>query len=289
MFKSIVLIFVLGCVQWCAAQDLTVRVDLKDGGVAEGKLLKISAEGVELNPGGLVKMRFIPAERIVKAEILETHKTVFYPIGDQGIPSELLDIEPSSTAAPSGKARFVMTGSFGYAMAQGTYYKGFNGGTVFRLGADVYFRRFDPAAGRFMLGFSFSHYTIGGDQILGLDPALSVNAYCLEFGRSTAMFDGGHYLYFKVGVGAVTNEVTMTVQRIDISYSETKPIFRFEGAGSILLAPSLSLVLMVDGDILLAKASSSNIYQTQYNYGPLTGIDIAGGMIHFGLGVSYAL
>jgi len=59
------------------AQDYNVKINLKDGNIIEGKLLKISAQGVDINPGGNVKYRFVSAERIKNVEIVPIISGVF--------------------------------------------------------------------------------------------------------------------------------------------------------------------------------------------------------------------
>lgn len=275
-------------VQWCTAQNLSVRVDLKDGNSAEGKLLKISAEGVELRPSALVASRFIPAERILKVEILETHKTIHFPLEEREIPPEALEIRavPEESHQPRGKARFVCTGSFGYAVPNGTYYKGFNDGTGIRIGADIYyFGLVDPTASRFMLGFSFTRITFAGEKILGLTPSLIVNEYSLEIGRSTAWIEGGHYAYFKMGIVVVSNDVKLSVQNLSASSIDSKTAIRFEAAASFRIVSSFSLVPTLLYDLVVARGSSSNIYASTDGMNAIA--NNVGGILQFTLGVSY--
>ena len=80
MFLKNILIVIIVFSSFAYCQDYKVKVNLKDSSVVEGKLIKMSSEGVELNPGGNVKFRFISAARIKNVYLVEPNKIVDYPV-----------------------------------------------------------------------------------------------------------------------------------------------------------------------------------------------------------------
>ena len=122
-------------------QDYNVKVTLKDGSIVEGKLLKISVEGVDINPGGNVKYRFISSDRIQNVNIVELNKIVEFPLIDGGIPQELVEYKMDESPTPTYRLpKFLGIGTIGYAsVGDWGYYERLNSGMAFRLGLYYFF------------------------------------------------------------------------------------------------------------------------------------------------------
>ena len=288
LLKSIfILVFCLAAV--VEAQDYNVKINLIDGNIIEGRLLKISAQGVDINPGGNVKYRFISAKRIKNVEIVELNKTIDYPLSKTDLPNEILDYETDYVNGQQyGFPKFLGFGSAGYSLVGGDYYEGFNSGFDFRLGMYYLFYDSDPSASRYFLGFSYNHSSVTGDKIYGYEPQLLLNEYSFEFGKTTELFNGGHYLYFLLGVVIVTNEVSIEIESQNgvvssVNVNETKAALRLEGDGSIAISSKVSILISLGYDIVLGPKK----YQTTYYNPNEPNFSIAGGIFNLSAGLSY--
>jgi hypothetical protein len=288
MLRKSLLLLIICCASLFGGQDLNVKVNMKEGNVVEGKLLKINSEGVEINPGGVVKFRFIPAEKIKSVEIIELNKTVEYPLADGDMPLEVKNYQTDVAAQLRTFPKLLVIGSFGYSSVGGKYYEGLNSGTLFRLGLHYYLPESDPTDGRFILGFTYNHATISANVIYGLEPTFYLNEYGFEFGRTTRMFNGGHYIYALTGFVVVSNKITVPVSPVEYTYSETKYAIRLEGDASICVAKKVSVLVSLGYDIVLGAAENSS---TSYGYTPYgynrPGITFAGGIFNLTLGLTY--
>ena len=292
MFRTFIILFFVLIPALIYCQDYNVKINLKDGSVVEGKLLKITAEGIDINPGGNVKFRFISADRIKNVEIVELNKTVEYPLTGNPLPEEIKDYESDEPPAQGGGfPSFLGIGSIGYASAgDWKYYEGFNSGSVWRLGLYYYFHESDISASRFLIGFTYNHLNIKGDKILGIEPNLAVGEYSFEFGRTTGLIGNGHYLYLIMGFVVVTNDIEMELDNSNgvsssVHVNETKAALRIEGGGSINLGSKLSILLSLGYDILLGKNEQAYDY---YYYDPNTPkFTIIGGIFNVSAGIAY--
>jgi hypothetical protein len=126
-------------------------------------------------------------------------------------------------------------------------------------------------------------------MISGLEPKLNLNEYGLEVGVTTRRFEGGHYLYLLVGLTLVSNEVSVPIQSMALSISESKAAIRMEGGASFYLGGRLSLLFAVGYDAVVGekKATNGNSYVYQANNPGTT--EFAGGILNFSLGLSYGL
>jgi len=270
------------------AQDYNVKINLKDGNIIEGKLLKISAQGVDINPGGNVKYRFVSAERIKNVEIVELQKTIEYPLANDDMPEEIMGNEIDyGSGQQAGFPRFLGIGSGGYSSVGGDYYLGFNSGFNFHLGMYYLFHDSNPTASRYFIGFTYSHSSVTGDKIYTYDPKLLLNEYSFEFGTTTGLFNGGHYLYGLLGLVIVSNEVSMEIESQNgvtstLNVNETKAAIRIEGDGSISLGSKISILISLGYDIVLGPKE----YKTYYNPNE-PNFSIAGGILNLSIGLSY--
>jgi hypothetical protein len=270
-------------------QNYNVKINLKDGNIVEGKLLKISAEGVDINPGGIVKYRFISAEKIKSVVIVELNKTIEYPLSNADIPSEIKGSESDyGDTQQGGFPKLLGLCSFGYSSVGGDYYEGLNSGTVLRFGMYYLFHETDPSASRFLIGFSYNHSSITGDKIYNIEPKLLLNEYSFEFGMTTGLFKNGHYLYFLTGLVIVSNNISMSLASIglgssEVSYDETKAALRLEGDGSISIGSKFSILISAGYDIVLGpkQANYTNYYTNEPNF------SIAGGILNLSIGLTY--
>lgn len=284
------ILFVIIVFSACAyCQDYNVKVTLKDSSIVEGKLIKISSEGVEINPGGNVKFRFISAARIKNVYLVESNKIVDYPLVVDSLPGEISEYEsPDDPTQQVGFPNFLGIGTFGYASAGGDYYEGFNDGTGLRLGLYYYFHDSNRTASRFLAGFSYSHLSITGDKIYGIEPTLMLNEYSFEFGRTTGLFGDGSYLYLLFGLVIVDNDIEMEVENINgvtssVHVSETRAALRIEGDASISLGAKFSILLSLGYDVVLAGKEQS----TYYSYNE-PAFSAAGGAFYATAGLTYA-
>lgn len=88
------------------AQEYDVNVNLLDGTVVEGKLLRINAAGVDINPGGGVRLRFISAERIRSVHVPSIPAVIYYPLDARSLPDELRNYEGSPDGGSARQSPF---------------------------------------------------------------------------------------------------------------------------------------------------------------------------------------
>ena len=248
-------------------QDYNVKVTLKDGSIVEGKLLKISAEGVDINPGGNVKYRFISSDRIQNVNIVELNKIVEFPLIDGSIPQEVVEYKMDESPTPTyGFPKFLGIGTIGYAsVGDWGYYEGLNSGMAFRLGLYYFFHETDVTASRFLVGFTYYNASIGGDKIYEYEPKLGLSEYSFEFGRTTGLLGKGSYFYYLMGLVVVTNDLEInlgTTSGVSSSLhtNETKFAIRFEVDGSIYLGSRLSLLISLGYDVVMGEKQKSSSY-----------------------------
>jgi hypothetical protein len=284
LYRVLMLVLICSSMALSGSEDLKVRVNLLDGGIAEGTLLKMNTEGVEINPGTSVKFRFIPAARIRSVEFIDLNKTVDFPLDPATLPTEIAEYEPAREEVEGEFPRFAGLGKIGYGLPGGDYYEGFDGGLAWGLGIRYYFPDSDPTAGRFLMGFTYGHLSSSGDRIYGLEPTLSLNEYSFEFGRTTSQFQGGHYLYMIMGIVVVTNTVEVPIQSVNFTYDETKAAIRLEGGGAFHIAQKLSLPVSLGYDIVLSSKSSSS---SSYSYSGNPAVEFAGGIFNMSVGLIY--
>ena len=289
MLKKCVLLLIIFCSSLLGGQNQQVKVNLKDGNIVTGKLLKISSEGIEINPGGSVRFRFISAERIKSVELLDLNKTVEYPLTEADIPTDVRRYEAEIASQEIGFPKFLGLCSLGYTSVGGDYYEGFSSNVGVRLGLYYYLPDSDPMAGRVFFGFSYSHSSIKGDLssfgLSNVEPKLLLNEYSFEIGLTTRMLEGNYYLYFLTGIAAASNEITMPVSSATISYSETKAAWRVEGGANISIGRRFFIPIAIGYDMIFAKKATST-----YNYATNSYDDTAfiGGILNLSIGISYA-
>ena len=262
------------CLNISHAQNLLRDVVyLKNGSVINGTIIEIVPEQtlkMRTPDGSIFVVSVSDVDSISKAELPSAqHYEADVVTEQQGFPT-LLGF-----------------GSFGYASVGGKYYEGLNSGSGFRLGLHYYFPDSDPYASRFILGFTHNHSSIKGDQIYGFDPELNLIEYSLEFGRTTRLYEGGHYLYFLMGLVFVANELSLPVQLVNFTYSETKAAIRLEGDASVHVVNRFSILVSLGYDVVLGKKASSS-YNTYVSTNP-SDLKIAGGIFQASIGLMYGL
>jgi hypothetical protein len=292
MSLKIVLILFFFIAVVTEAQEYNVKIYLLDGAIIHGELIKITTEGVDINPGGSVKYRFISAERISSVEIVELNKIIEYPLTEKDIPPEIKDFEAESVVQTASFPKFLGLFSLGYSSAGGDYYEGFNSGALIRLGLTYLFHDSDRSVSRFFVGFSYNHASVAGEEIFGLKTDLSINEYSFEFGRTTSLFEGGHYLYFLTGGVIVTNEVEINIGTQEgisssVSVEETKAALRFEGGGSIFIGNKFSILISLGYDFILGVKQMQNSYYYNYYDPDKSPFTVAGGILNLSLGLTY--
>jgi hypothetical protein len=258
------------------AQEQRVKVHMKDGSITEGRVLKVSAEGVEIDPGGTVKFRFIDGERISKVEFIGTGKTVEYPLKAAELPPEIALLDRGSTGGTErGFPKFVGIASFGYASAGNSgYYEGFHAGSTVHVGLQYLFRNPDPQGSRMLMGLSYNRISVAGDKIFGAEPQLVMNVYGFEFGLTTAMMSVGQYLYLIMGGAIVTNTITMPmgVSQASITVeADNKAALRIEGGMHHPIVSNLSVRGAIGADFIIEGTGNANAYGSTYSNRTLNG------------------
>lgn len=268
-----------------SGQESSVKVSLKDSSIVEGKLLKISIEGVELNPGGNVKFRFISADRIKNVLFIDINKTIEYPLVLDSLPDDLKELDETSTynQQNGGFPDFLALINFGYGSITGNYYTGYNSGLQYKIGLHYYFHDPNPRSSRFLLGFSYNNYSISGPKIYGYETNLSLSEYSFEFGRTTNLLGKANYLYFLMGFVIVSNTVSASIPST-VTANQTKIALRMEGSASINIVEKLSFLISVGSDIVMGSNEKSKT--TYYDYNE-PAIKFEGLILNLSLGFTY--
>jgi hypothetical protein len=286
----------LGLVAVASGEEYTVKVTLLDGGEVTGALLKLSPAGVELNPGGMVKFRFIEARLIRRVYIVELDRTVEFPMpaegeGVEGDQNERVEYE---AATPRTSKYSVVMGMAGaaYTTVSGKYYSGFTSGPGGRGALYILFPESDPQAARFMIGFNYGYSSIESDlSISNVNIRFHISEYSFEGGMVSHMLQGGHFFWFTMGFVVVSNSATasLTTGSQSVDVNETKAALRLTGGVSFNLGRRIYLVPHVSVDMVLGKNSSSSTNNYYYNsyYNSQPDVTVAGWIIAPVLAIQY--
>jgi hypothetical protein len=294
------LALLVGLFAVASAEEYTVKVTLLDGGEVTGILIKLSPAGVELNPGGMVKYRFIEARLIRKAYIVELDRTVDFPMPAEGEgvegdeEDEIVDYEVTTPATYKYSVVMAMAGG-AYTTVSGKYYSGFTSGAGGRAALYFLFPVSDPRAARFMMGFNYGYSSIASDLIMSnVDIRFHISEYSFEGGMVSRMLEGGHFFWFTLGFVVVNNSATASLTTgagsTSVDVDETKAAMRLMGGVSFNLGRRIYLVPHVTVDMVLGKSSSSSSNNYYYNYSYYNNqpdITVAGWIIAPSLAIQY--
>ncbi|MCK6606174.1 MAG: hypothetical protein L6Q59_14860 [Ignavibacteriaceae bacterium] len=283
------------------SQTYNVNVYLTNNTIIQGKLIKLSEKGIEIDPAGNVSFRFIKSESIDSVMITELNKILRYPIQLDSLSSFLpeditsSEIGDNNTSKNSTDELFHISAGSNYFSTGGDYYTGFNTGFGINLATNLYFGSL-TSKNRIFIGFEFGKGWISGEpmsfvfngDVYNSKSSLTLNSYSLYVGRAWGLSSSQTSFNLLFGLTKLDHQVKIETEGISRTIDESKTSVRL-GCGFLVdIATDIFISISLDYDAILGEEKKNETFITFYepNKPKFT---LLGGVFKAGIKLAYQL